>query len=270
MARGRITEGNDRVFGDKIGSNDNFNDNIDALGGNDSIFGLGGDDTLSGGAGNDSIRGGAGDDTIRGGNDSSNNFNRLFGDDGDDFIVGSVGLDSLFGGAGRDLLLGNDNNDFLVGGDGNDNMFGGEGNDVVVGENGDDFIQGTDIVNDDGKGQIDILYGFLGFSNGESDRDTFVLGNQIRVFYDDGNSSTMGTDDFAVIKDFTDGQDQIQLNADVSYRLGNVSNLPGSGFSGVGVFVDNNGSSDELIGVVQGANISQLSISDSGDFTFIT
>lgn len=266
MARGRITEGDDRIFGDKIGSNDNFNDTIDALGGNDSIFGLGGDDDLSGGEGNDSIRGGAGADHIFAGNDKINNFNRLFGDEGNDRITGSLGRDSLFGGADRDQLFGRENSDFLDGGDGSDRLFGGTGNDVVVGGSGGDFIQGTDQIVGAGRGEIDILSGFEAVSS----RDTFVLGNSSRVFYDDGNDSTQGNNDLGVIEGFEDGSDRIQLHGRVDYRLENVSNLPGSGFSGVGVFVDNPGSNaDELIGVIKNVDISQLSILGAGNLKFI-
>jgi Ca2+-binding RTX toxin-like protein len=255
MAR-RPSPGNDFIRGT------NGADEIDALAGNDSVFGLGGDDDLSGGIGNDSIRGGDGADDIFAGNDLSDNFNRLFGDNGSDRITGSLGRDSVFGGADDDFLFGKENVDFLDGGDGNDVLFGGTGNDVVVGGNGSDLIQGTDQVGN-GRGEKDILDG----SESGGGRDTFILGNSSTVFYDDGIASSRGTNDFAEIEDFTDGKDSIQLNGRVNYRLENTR----IGFAnGVGIFVDNSGSTaDELIGIVEDVNISQLSISGAGSLKFI-
>ena len=50
--------------------------------------------------------------------------------------------------------------------------------------------------------------------------DTFVLGDETRVYYDDGDPLTAGESDFALIADFDPSQDFIQLNGtpDV-YRL---------------------------------------------------
>lgn len=253
--------GNDRIRGSELA------DTIDALAGNDAIFGRGGDDNLSGGVGSDSIRGGEGNDTIFAGEDSSDDLNQLFGDNGRDSITGSLGLDSIFGGADRDILSGGGNTDFIEGQDGSDRLMGGTGDDVLIGGNGDDTLIGVG-EDDDGKGQIDVLIGFNTFSNGESDRDLFVLGDRERVFYDDGNSNTQGEADFAVIQDFVDRQDAIQLNKDVDYRLENVD-VRGAG-KGVGIFVDNSGSTaDELIGVVEDGDISQLTIINSRTAKFI-
>ena len=173
-----------------------------------------------------------------------------------------MGIDNLFGGEGNDLLRGEENDDGLVGEDGNDFLRGGEGNDLLTGGNGDDRLEGADFFfAEDGKGQIDNLTGGKG-------KDVFVLGNfngflPGRALYDDGDASSRGTDDFAVINDFTDGEDRIQLTGRFDYRLEEVDVR---GFTGVGIFIDNSGSTaDELIGIVSdkitGVDISQLQIS---------
>jgi Ca2+-binding RTX toxin-like protein len=46
---------------------------------------------------------------------------------------------------------------------------------------------------------------------GGGGRDTFVLGNEEGVFYDDGDVLTRGAADFALITDFDVSRDSIQL-----------------------------------------------------------
>ena len=77
-------------------------DTVNALGGNDIVNGDAGNDTLNGGAGNDMIDGGAGADTLNGGDgndvlrsggtpDRVQGFDTLNGDDGDDRIPNPAG-----------------------------------------------------------------------------------------------------------------------------------------------------------------------------------
>lgn len=237
----RPTPGNDRIRGS------NLADNIDALAGNDTIFGLAGEDTLSGGAGNDEVFGGADRDIIDAGNDDKDAFNKLFGNEGNDRITGSLGIDNIFGGEDNDLLLGKENNDFLQGQEGNDFLRGGAGNDAMTGDDGNDTLEGADFFfGDSGKGQIDSLSGNLG-------NDRFILGNFNgfglgRALYDDGDPTTRGTDDFAIINDFGRGRDVIQLTGRFDYILADIDVR---GETGVGIFIDNSaGVSDELIGII--------------------
>ena len=250
----RATEGNDQIIGSEL------RDTIDGLGGDDRIFGREDNDRLSGGPGSDSIRGYDGNDSIFAGNDQSDDLNRLFGDDGNDRITGSLGRDSIFGGTGNDDLFGRENDDFVNGQAGRDFLVGGKGNDFVNGGSGNDILQGNGQF-DDGEGQIDVLSGNGdGVDNGESDRDEFRLGTFNRVFYDDGIANTRGDEDVAVITDFDDGKDVIRLSGRVDYRFENVDGR-GAG-EGVGIFVDNSGGTvDELIGIVENVEISQLSSS---------
>lgn len=125
----------------------------------------------------------------------------------------------------------------IYGTTGADNLVGGAGNDVISGVP----ATGSQL----GKGTIDKLTGGAG-------NDLFILGDARGRFYDDGSTKNAGNADYALIKDFTQG-DKIQL-ASGSYFLRNASV---SGVSGLGIYHDSNAnksfdSRDELIGIVQG------------------
>jgi Ca2+-binding RTX toxin-like protein len=255
------------------------NDFVLALDGDDNIFGNSGNDNLQGGDGNDEIEGGDGNDTIFGGR----NDDFLLGDSteaenffGNDVIFAGEGNDTVDGGRGDNQLFGQEGNDRMFGGGGSDIIEGGSGNDTLFGDNrtgsaGDRLIGVDDLrfLVRPGKGEIDYLTGGngLGLNAGQ---DVFVLGDVNRVYYDDGIVNNSGRSDFAVITDFSDGLDRIELKGGVTYSLSSVSNLPG-GVSGVGIFarLDN---SNELIGVVRGVNASQLQINNgaAGSLTTIS
>lgn len=122
-------------------------------------------------------------------------------------------------------------------------------NDVLIGTSGSDQISGVGNGNGKGlgKGTIDTLTGGAG-------ADIFVLGDTRGRFYDDGNSRASGSDDFARITDFQNG-DKLQLKGTAAeYLQGWINNL--QGFSGTGIYHDTNGngvldSRDELIALVQ-------------------
>ncbi|NJO94358.1 MAG: calcium-binding protein [Hydrococcus sp. RM1_1_31] len=147
------------------------------------------------------------------GNDANNtlkgNAGRdiIYGLGGNDKIDGKDGNDTLYGGQGSDQLKGNNHNDFLYGEAGNDTLDGGNGFDVLTGVDRNSPLAG--------RGEIDIL-------KGGRDGDRFVLGDAIRAYYNDGNSSNLGLSDFAFIEDFSSSQgDVIQLHGNAfNYKLG--------------------------------------------------
>lgn len=136
-------------------------------------------------------------------------------------------------------------------------LWGTTNSDVITGGQGNDIISGAlangDSAEEMGSGQVDILTGRAG-------KDIFVLGDGRGVFYDDRNSRSGGSSDYALIKDFTSGEDKIQL-ARGSYLLSTSSNK-------LYLYWDQNRngrldrwfSTDELIAVVEG--VTNLSSSD--------
>jgi Ca2+-binding RTX toxin-like protein len=174
------TSGSDFIVAKEIG------ELIQARAGNDRVYGNIGNDTLYGESGDDYLAGGIGND-------------KLIGGDGNDGLDGGPGDDALNGGIGNDRDLN--------GGDGNDALLGWTGNDLLLGGNGDDLlIAGTTGTR---TAEVDELLGGTG-------NDRFYLGMPTNktvpagVFYRNG-SGTLGTDSYAVIKDFEVGWDKIGL-----------------------------------------------------------
>jgi hypothetical protein len=138
-------------------------------------------------------------------------------------------------------IIGDLENNILEGTTENDTILGLAGNDTLNGSEGNDILQGSSSTT---AGEIDILTGGTG-------SDTFVLGTPARVFYDDGNNTTDGTGDYALITDFNPNVDVIQLGwSKDNYILGAVpEGLP----EGTAIFLDKPGDEpDELIAIVQG------------------
>ncbi|MDJ0902324.1 MAG: thioredoxin domain-containing protein [Xenococcus sp. MO_188.B8] len=224
--------------------------------GNETMFGSPGNNKLDGGPGNDKLFGFKGNDQLYG--NSGNDF--LSGGSGDDYLWGGTGDDFLSGGSGDDYLWGGTGNDFLSGGSGNELLAGDSGYDTLIGGTGDDLLVGADrFAQNAGKGEIDILTGSAG-------KDTFVLGTSNQVFYDDGEISRTGTEDYAKITDFTINQDVIWLAQGFNYRLGSS---PIDCLSGTGIFVDNPSGVNELIGVVQDLEPQSLDLNNSSHFVFV-
>ena len=224
-----------------------YNDNLKGSSGNDQISGQSGDDTLSGGDGNDSLFGDGGKDS-------------LFGDGGNDSISGGNNGDTLFGAAGDDILNGDKNQDRLVGDEGNDLLLGGDDNDFLEGGTGDDTLIGANF--DNAQAQLseqDTLIGGAG-------RDLFFLGNKDRIYYDDRNSGTSGSTDYALIKDFDPAQDQILLKGDSS--LYELSLYPdGSGSNLANLLYLEPGGIPERVGIIE--NISNDLTINNRAFSFI-
>ncbi|GAB4226283.1 MAG: hypothetical protein Kow00121_54490 [Elainellaceae cyanobacterium] len=217
---------------------------------------------------------------------------RLRGTKAADRLYGLHGSDRLFGFGGDDQLVGDafppsdvlvppqfsvlvfESQDYLAGGSGNDQLNGGADDDRLIGGTGDDtLVGGVGGVNlrlaiNDGtpqfqEGEVDRLTGGKG-------RDTFVLGNTNRIFYASRKLHGSDRDDYAIITDFTSGEDTIQLQGGLRYRLqlitlGNVS--------GVGIYADRSASqSDELISILQGIDRSSLHVNNrpAGENSTIT
>ena len=98
-----------------------------------------------------------------------------------------VTIENAAGGRGNDNIIGNEAANILR---------GGRGNDTLTGASGNDFLRGYGSV-----GEFDVLSGGFG-------RDTFELGNASNVFY-------LG-EGYATITDFSNVNDQILLNGDLS------------------------------------------------------
>jgi Ca2+-binding RTX toxin-like protein len=165
-------------------------------------------------------------------------------------------IDGLRGGKGNDTLLGLRGDDLLVAGAGNDTVYGGIGNDKIFGDDGNDRLFGVGQKNA-GAGTIDELTGGFG-------KDMFMLGNSRQVFYSAG-----GELDYALIRDFKIGDDQIQLEGRRNnYRLERNVEVSGVGnedvVRGTGIFTRDG----ELVGVVENATRS-LSLSSSSQFSFV-
>lgn len=88
---------------------------------------------------------------------------------------------------------------------------------------------------------------------GGSGSDYFVLGDE-KVFYNDGNNSSSGLKDYAIITDFNSKVDYIQLVGNSrDYVLGQVDGIK----QGMCIFLDTNingkfDSKDELVAVIEG------------------
>ncbi|MBD2772632.1 calcium-binding protein [Iningainema tapete] len=252
-----------------------FNDTITGDSGNNILIGGNGNDTLNGGGGFDTLVGGFGDDTYI--VDSTTDIITEFESQGIDTVRASVSytlgafLNNLIltgsnaiNGTGNGLdnfISGNSNNNVLNGGGGNDTILGGDGNDRLIGANTQSGF---------GRGEIDVL-------RGEGGNDVFVLGTVINgndvVLYNDGTSSSRGTGDYALIEDFgfagdsfARGDDKVQLAGTRSnYSLGSSPvGLP----TGTAIFFGSS-SGGELIGILQGISLSNVSLSNSNQFIFV-
>ncbi|WP_462162838.1 Calx-beta domain-containing protein, partial [Microcystis aeruginosa] len=176
------------------------------------------------------------------------------GGGGNDSIISGIGWrDILDGSDGNDTLNGNDGQDRLVGGDGDDVLLGGAGNEQaqygfdggIYGGNGNDTLQGTN----NGIGEQDYLVGGTG-------NDRFILADTTNTFYDDGNSTLPGDDDYATIADFNTTDDIIQLRGSSGDYLLWVSG------SNTNLYINKPGSEpDELIAVIN--NQTALSLTAS-------
>jgi len=225
----------------------------------DRLAGGGGDDILNGGDGIDSLIGGTRDDIYV--VDSTTDIITESATQGLDLVQSSVtfslasianvenlsltGTDNINGTGNtlNNILTGNSGNNTLSGATGNDVLEGGTGNDSLNGGAGIDRLVGINS-SSSGIGEIDTL-------TGGTEGDRFILGDANRSYYDDGDTTTNGIGDYALITDFNSTQDVIQLWGPTSnYILGNS---PIAGITGQSIFLNKPGTEpDELIAILQG------------------
>jgi len=179
--------------------------------------------------------------------------NTLIGNDDNNILIGGAGSDTLEGNAGNDQLLGGENNDKLVGGVGDDELTGGAGNDRLEGGEDNDRLVGDSGLTAGNDTWI-----------GGAGADTFVLGEGTTTFYDDGDDATGGGTEYALIRDFTIGEDQIQLGAGATYGL----RLNPAGTS-TQVLLDNPTGPEEVIAIVRGVDLIAAGGLTSGNFVFV-
>lgn len=198
---------------------------------------------------NDTLLGGSGDDVLL--TREFGGESLVFGGDGNDTVIADFSFeDTLGGGNGDDSLDASSAVGFAQ-------IFGGAGNDTLVGTLFDgDRLTGVSLLSaNPGVGEVDSLIG------GE-ESSTFVLGTFQKTFYNDGDTLTTGTDDYAIITNFQTTDDFIQLNGTPrDYVLG-TSPIPT--VSGTAIYLEDSAAgTNELIGIVQGVDPSSLSLGGS-------
>ncbi|KRH95979.1 bluetail domain-containing putative surface protein [Cylindrospermopsis sp. CR12] len=166
-------------------------------------------------------------------------------------ITGTVAGDNITTGSGNDIINGGDGNDTINGGGGDDTINGGDGSDTINGGDGNDIINGVNWNSSTpGSSEVDTLTGGQG-------NDRFILGDLNWVGYDNGDTSSAGTTDYALITDFT-VNDIIQLQG----KSSNYS-LVVSG-SDTHLYLNKLGSEpDELIATLRSTSTLNLSLTGS-------
>ncbi|MGI2904671.1 calcium-binding protein [Tolypothrix sp. VBCCA 56010] len=168
---------------------------------------------------------------------------------------------SILGSRNSDTIVGTAGDDTIFGFAGNDKLTGGAGSDLLIGDEGNDILDGTDPKSaNPGRGETDSLLGGLG-------ADTFILGSAGKVYYNDGNNTSDGRNDYALIKDFNKSEgDKIQLVGNANqYVLGDSPVQINNPAPEIGIYFKT-GSSLELIGVV-GDGVGSLDFNK--DFKFV-
>ena len=156
--------------------------------------------------------------------------------------AGNATLDRVdFSGINQFQVTGTSQNDNINTASGNDTINSGAGDDNIDAGAGDDNIDGVNGASlTPGLGEIDSLTGGTG-------SDRFILGNATKVYYDDANTLTNGSSDYANINDFN------IANGDIIQLQGTSSNylLAVVGADTQILINKPNTEPDELIGIVR-------------------
>jgi len=253
---------------------------------NDTLIGGDGDDHMLGGTGDDKFLGGLGNHTMNGGSGTDHVSYEFWGGGGTynlarqkanlaDMYTDKIrNFENITTGSGADTVVGNTQNNRIITGKGDDNitgsggddyLLGGRGNDTINGGSGNDYLNGTD-ARSKGRGDHDLL-----ISGNTQDQDTFVLGENGKVFY-----ASRGNADYAIIQDFASNERQtisdiIQLAGSAAdYTLRERSLQPVSmgstleAVEGTGIHFAN-----DLIGIVQNVSISDLDLNNTAQFSYV-
>lgn len=162
-------------------------------------------------------------------------------------INGTDRADILRGTAAADLINGGNGKDLLIALAGNDTLMGGNGRDVLVGVAPNSKTPGV--------GEIDVLVGGKG-------NDIFDLGGINQVYYDDGDATTAGEADYALISDLENGDVIVLRGSADNYLLENNFSIDGE--SGTAILRQD--STNEVISLVKDASDLNL---NSNNFVFV-
>ncbi len=185
----------------------------------------------------------------------TNDNDTLPGTTFNDIIDGRSGNDAIFGLTGNDAISGDEGNDIIDGGEGNDLIFGHDGNDIISGGDGLDILIGVNPTLGFGSSEQDMLEG------GEN-QDIFVLGDENYLYYDDNDPLSFGEHDYGLIRDFTLGEDIIELHGEIeNYSLDFYTTDDGIIKADI-VYDSGVEAKGELIGIIENAD-PELELSDS-------
>ena len=239
--------------------------------GNDILNGGNGSDLLEGGNGSDRLFGDSGNDLLNGGNGDDS----INAEDGDDVVIGGAGNDGIFGGRGDDTISGVDTSVDNPGFNEIDTLQGGEGSDLFQLGDAERFYY------DDGQilspGNIPTGVGDYGliedFALGEDliqlngFADQYVLQSTQDDSPFNENNLPSGTAVYRLTNIIVETDEPVDSPVlEESLSLGStdesltIKEQP--------IPVEPN-ALIELVGVVQNVDPSQLSLSDSSQFTFV-
>ncbi|MCT7956395.1 DUF4347 domain-containing protein [Laspinema palackyanum] len=154
-------------------------------------------------------------------------------------------------------MMGSATPDMILGTRGSNAIAGMEGDDILFGDAGHDILTGVNVnAANPGVGEIDRLIGDRG-------RDTFVLGDANRTYYDSGVDAETGLNDFAAIADFAIGEDTIQLHGSAANYY--LAASPEEMFAGTAIY-RKEGDREDLVAIVQ--DVSDLNL-QSDYFSFV-
>ncbi|MDJ0554508.1 MAG: peroxidase family protein [Microcoleaceae cyanobacterium MO_207.B10] len=154
-------------------------------------------------------------------------------------------------------IVGTDSEDTMIGDNQQNTLIGNESNDILRGRRNNDILIGVNADADNpGRNEVDRLWGNRG-------GDTFILGDEKGVYYDDGRRNRRGGKDRGIIQDFNPDADQIQLHGSAEdYQLRLTQNKKHTR-----IFYVTDQNKPELIAQVQ--NQTELSLDDSNQFKYV-